>query len=280
MLNNKASIVQKQIGEKKKIRSDKTAHIASSLFSWLFSLVFLALIGFIVYASIPGFQQYGFNSIIFSSVFDLQKNQASVWLPLCITIISAGIAILIAGPIGIKSAVFIKYRCPIKLQKILRIIIEVLADIPSVIFGLFAANALGALVGGIFGQRACYSVITAALMLTFMILPTIVSLTLNALEGVDNSLLACALAMGNTKTRAIYKICKKECRNGIVVGIIIAIARAIGETMAVSMILQSQLYNSTFDHGFWAVCTSGLRSLGALISANMFAEGGGAGLQG
>ena len=111
MPNNEVAKVQvasTKSGEKKKIRSDKSAHIASSFFAWLFSLVFLALIGFIIYASVPGFQQYGFNNIIFSATFDLQDNQASVWLPLCITILSAGIAIIIAAPVGIKSAVFIK----------------------------------------------------------------------------------------------------------------------------------------------------------------------------
>ena len=273
-------VAPNQLGEKKKIRNDKTAHLSSSILSWIFSLLFLCLIGFIIYAAVPGFQEFGAKNILFTGEFDLNEGKASVWLPLCVTILSAGIAILIAGPIGIKSAVFIKYRCPKRIQKPMRIIVEVLADIPSVIFGLFASNALGGLVGAIFGKGASYSVITASLMLTFMILPTIVSLSMNALEGVNPALLECALAMGNTKTRAIYKICKKDCRNGITVGIIIAIARAIGETMAVSMILQSQMYNATFDTGFWSVLTSGLRSLGALISANMFAEAGTAGLQG
>jgi phosphate transport system permease protein len=116
-------------------------------------------------------------------------------------------------------------------------------------------------------------------MLTFMILPTIVSLSLNTLDGVDSMLISAGMALGNTKTRAIYKICKKEARNGITVSIVIAFARAIGETMAVSMILQSQQYNNVFSGGFMNTITSDLRTLGSLISANMFAEGGGPALQ-
>lgn len=279
-LSNVTITANNKMSEIRKIRSDKATHIISSSLSWLFSLVFIGLIAFIIYASIPGFKAYGLKNILFTSTFDLSKNQASIWLPLCVTILTAGIAILIAGPIGVKSAIFIKFRVPAKFKKPLRVAIELLADIPSVIFGLFASEALGNIVGAIFGAEASYSIITASLMLTFMILPTIVSLSLNALDGLDNTLLNCAMALGNTKTRAIYKVCKRDCRNGITVGIIIAISRAIGETMAISMILQSQLYNNTFNAGFWSVLTSGLRSLGALISANMFAEGGGPALQG
>jgi phosphate transport system permease protein len=197
-----------------------------------------------------------------------------------ITLLTTFIAIIIAGPLGIKSSVFIKYRIPQKYQKPLRIAIELLADIPSVIFGLFAIQALGTITGSIFGVGKSFSILTASFMLSFMILPTIVSLSLNALDGVSNDLLTSAMVLGNTKTKAIYRICKKECRNGITVGIIMAISRAIGETMAVSMILQSQMYNNTFDGGFLEILTSGLRTLGALISANMFAESGGPTLQG
>jgi phosphate transport system permease protein len=189
------------------------------------------------------------------------------------------LAIIIAGPIGIKVALFIKYRLPKKYQKSARVTIEILANIPSVIFGLFAAQSLGPVIKSIFGLQTSYNVITASFMLTFMILPTIVSLSLNTLDGVDSMLISAGMALGNTKTRAIYKICKKEARNGITVSIVIAFARAIGETMAVSMILQSQQYNNVFSGGFMNTITSDLRTLGSLISANMFAEGGGPALQ-
>jgi phosphate transport system permease protein len=176
-------------------------------------------------------------------------------------------------------ALFIKYRLSKKYQKSFRVMVELLANIPSVIFGLFAAEALGPLIKSIFNLPTSYNVITAGLMLTFMVLPTIVSLSLNSLDGVDSLLISATMALGNTKTRSIYKVCKKEAKNGIAVSVIIAFARAIGETMAVSMILQSQRYNGVFNSGFVNTITSDLRTLGALISANMFAEGGGPALQ-
>lgn len=264
----------------KKTRTDKKAKVITSIIAWLFALMFIALISFIIYASIPGFKYYGIINILFSGRFDLSKNQASVWLPTLITLLTTLLAILIAGPLGIKTSIFIKYRVPAKFQKPLRIAIELLADIPSVIFGLFAIQAIGKITIAIFGTGTNFSILTASFMLSFMILPTVVSLNLNALDGVSHDLLIGAMILGITKTKAIYKICKKECRIGSATGILMSISRAIGETMAVSMILQSQMYNNTFDSGFIQILTSGLRTLGALISANMFAESGGPALQG
>jgi phosphate transport system permease protein len=171
-------------------------------------------------------------------------------LPLSVTILISLIAIVIAAPVGIKTAMFIKYRLPSKYQKVVRISIELLADIPSVIFGLFACEMLGNVLKYVLHISTSYNLITTGVMLTFMVLPTIVSLSLNALDGVDKTLISASMVLGNTKTRSIYKICKRDARNGITVGVIIAFARAIGETMAVSMVLQSQGYNPIFDDGF------------------------------
>jgi phosphate transport system permease protein len=209
----------------------------------------------------------------------LNQDKASVWLPLCVTLLISGLALLIAAPIGIKTAIFIHYRLASKYRKGARVSVESLASIPSVIFGLFATQSLGIILKTIFHIDSAYNLITAGTMLTFMVLPTIVSLTLNALDGVSRHLISAGMVLGNTKTKAIYKICKREARNGITVSIIIALARAIGETMAVSMILQGQIYNTIFSGGLFTILTSGLRSLGVLISANMFAEGGGPALQ-
>jgi phosphate transport system permease protein len=150
---------------------------------------------------------------------------------------------VIASPVGVKTAVFIKYRLPKKYQKLVRVSVELLANIPSVIFGLFAREMLAGVLNTIIHTKDQYNIVCAGVMLTFMILPTIVSLSLNSLDGVDDTLISSSMSLGNTKTRSIYKVCRKEARNGITVAVIIALARAIGETMAVSMILQGLNYN-------------------------------------
>lgn len=264
----------------KKKRADKISKTLSLTLSWLFSLTFFCLIVFIIYASIPGFKAYGFKNIIFTNIFDLTHNQASIWLPFAITIIVSVLAILFAAPIGVKTAFFINFRLHKKLRKPTRLIVELLADIPSVIFGLFAAQSLGSFIKGVFNIDTAYSLLTASSMLIFMILPTIISLTLSSLANVNMDLISSSMVLGNSKTKTIYKIIKKEIKSSIIVAIIIAFSRAIGETMAISMILQSQGYNTTFDTGLLGILCSNLRTLGALISANMFAEGGGPALQG
>ena len=117
-------------------------------------------------------------------------------------------------------------------------------------------------------------------MLAFIIIPTIISLTLSTYDGIDMRLIENGIGMGSSYTRSIYKIFKKEARGGIIIAIIIALGRAIGETMAISMILSDQGYQNIFGTGFLQIMHSALRPLGAVISANMFAENGGEGLRG
>ena len=264
----------------KKHLADSIAKNFCKIIALSFSLLFALLVVFVIIASIPGFSTYKFSDIFFTLKYDLTTNKASIWLPFVITIFTSGLAILIATPVAIKTATFIKFRVPARFNHLARIIIELLADIPSVIFGLFAIQSLGSFLSWIFHLKTNYNLINASVMLAFMIIPTITSMTLTAYDGVNDNMLIAPIVLGNTKTRAIYKVFKKETYGAIIVAIIIALARAIGETMAVNMILQAQSYNQVFDSGFLNITTSYLKTLGSLIATNMFAEGGGKGLQG
>jgi phosphate transport system permease protein len=148
---------------------------------------------------------------------------------------------------------------------------QTLSGIPSVIFGLFAVNSLGLLFNSLFGISR-NSIFNASIMLAFMIIPTIISMTLDSLNAIDPNLLDNSLALGNSKTKSIYKVCKKAAKSGIVVAVVVAISRAIGESMAVSMILQSQPSNEIFQDGFFSLLNSSSQSLGAYISSTMFAD--------
>lgn len=261
-------------------RSETVAKTVTAAFSVLFWVLFLGVIAFIIYGSIPGWQKYGFINIFGTSVYDLENGKAGAWLPLCITVMVAGLAILIAAPVGIKTATFIKFRIPNKARRYVKMGVELLADIPSVVFGLFAVTSLGPLLKIIFNMPSAYNLISTAFMLAFLMMPTVVSLTLSALDSVDDSFLVCPMSMGNTKTGAIYKVYKKKIRGKVVIAVITALARGLGETMGVSMILQSQNYNQVFNNGFGAVWTSYLRTLGGLIAGNMFAESASESLRG
>jgi len=259
----------------KKLKSDKIGKITSISISWFLAVIFLIIIGFIIYSAIPGIQEYGWSSIFGSLEFNLASNQASIWYPLAITLLITIGAVIIASPIGIKTATFIHFRLNKKYQKKARIVISTLSGIPSVIFGIFAYNSLW-FVTKAFGATTPYTIINAMIMLSFMILPTIVSLTLNAYHGISNNLITGPTALGLTKTAAIYKVYRKEATSGIIIAVIIATGRAIGETMALSMILSADNYGAIDDNFF----LSALKPLAVIISSYMFSESIGPELRG
>ena len=278
----KANSSQKLI--KNRLVSNNIWKYITMFFAWLLVIIFLGLIGYIIAMSVPGFKAYGFDAVVFSDKFDTSDpslHQASVWLPLTITIIVTIGALLIATPLALKTATFIHFRVKNPtLKKTLKIIIETSAAIPSVIFGLFASVSLGKVIQTIFGLDTPYTVLTAIFMLAFMLVPTIVSLTLNAYEGVDTNLISNSISLGNTNTKSIYKVFRKQTRKQIVVAVIIAAGRAIGETMAVSMILTDITGYDKINEGLGAILTSSLSPLGSVISVGMFSENGGESLRG
>ena len=176
--------------KKKRIVFDFITEKTTLVISLLMGLVLFAIIGFILYKSIVGFQYYGIKNILFSNNFNISDGKAtgvSFWLPFSSTLLTTIISLLIAVPIGIKTSVFIKFRIKKKYRKIFRIISETLAGIPSVIFGLFASISLGEIMK--FFGISSYSIINASIMLSFMVLPTIIAMTINSLESVDDNLL-------------------------------------------------------------------------------------------
>lgn len=269
---------------KQQIRTNNIAKCISTFFAWLLVIVFIGLIGYIIYSSVPGFEEYGFNNIIFNDKYninDVNDPNASIWLPLLITIIVTIGSLLLSTPLAIKTSMFLHFRVKNQtLKKTLKIIVNISAAIPSVIFGLFASQSLGLLVKEIFGLDTTQTVLTAIFMLTFMLIPTQISLIMNACEGADNSFITYTLSLGNTKTKAIYKVFRSQIRKAIIISIIIAAGRAIGETMAVSMILSSQDYDNVIGNGLISILKSSLSPLGSVISMGMFSENGGEGLRG
>ncbi|MGL5205801.1 MAG: phosphate ABC transporter permease PstA [Metamycoplasmataceae bacterium] len=237
--------------------------MASSL---LLGAIFATLLGFITYMAVKGFREYGFD-ILFSS----NAKDNSFWIPFSVTVLTSLIAILVSVPIGIKVAIFTKYRLHNRWRNKIIILFQTLSGIPSVIFGLFAVNSLGLLFNSLFGFSS-NSIFNASIMLAFMVIPTIVAMTLDSLKAIDSNILSNSLALGNSKTKSIYKVCKKAAKSGIIVAIVVAVSRAIGESMAVSMILQSQPNNELFQNGFFELLNSSSQSLGAYISATMFAD--------
>lgn len=264
---------------RRRIRENVIAKTFASIATWLLAIAFIALIVFVAIKSIPGFQAYGFKGIFMSDQYNSSEpelHEASVWLPLAVTCIITVGSLIIATPLALKTATFIHFRIKKEsIKKTLKIIIESSAAIPSVVFGLFAYKSLGPVVKNIFGLSITNTVLTTIFMMALMLVPTILLLTINAFSAVDQTLITNSMSLANGKTRSIYKIFRKQTRKQITVAVIIAAGRVIGETMAVSMILSSENYTNVFNNGFFAILSSSLRPLGAVISKGMFAENGG-----
>ncbi len=152
--------------------------------------------------------------------------------------VTAG-AIIIGVPLGVLCAVYLARFCPKPIYKILKPGIELMAGIPSVVYGFFGMVVIVPLVRNLFGGSGS-SMLTASILLGIMILPTIIGISESALRAVPDSYYEGALALGACHERSVFFTVLPAAKSGIMAGIVLGIGRAIGETMAVIMVAGSQ----------------------------------------
>ncbi|MEO0136675.1 MAG: phosphate ABC transporter permease subunit PstC [candidate division WOR-3 bacterium] len=145
-------------------------------------------------------------------------------------------ALILATPLGIMCALYIAEVAPKWLKETLKPIIELLAGVPSVIYGLFGALFIAPIIQRLFNLPTGFTALSAAIVLGIMILPTITSIVEDALTAIPKEYREAALALGATKWETMTKIVLPAASSGITTGIILGLGRAIGETMAVLMV--------------------------------------------
>ena len=148
-------------------------------------------------------------------------------------------ALLIGVPVGILSAVYMVFYCPKRIYPLLRSGVQLLAGIPSVVYGFFGLMVLVPWVRDTFGGRGL-SVMTAAILLGMMILPTIISVSESSICSVNTSYYEGSIGLGATHERSIFHVVLPACKSGILTGVVLGLGRAIGETMAVIMVAGNQ----------------------------------------
>ena len=141
-------------------------------------------------------------------------------------------AILIGVPIGVLTAVFLAHGCPKKLYKLIKPGVELLAGIPSVVYGFFGMAAIVPLAGN--------SILSACILLGIMILPTIIGIAESALRAVPEQYYEGALALGAGHYRSVFCVTLPAAKSGILAAVVLGVGRAIGETMAVIMVAGNQ----------------------------------------
>jgi phosphate transport system permease protein len=158
-------------------------------------------------------------------------------LPLVLgSILVTVVAILIALPLGVGTAVFVREVAPGWVREILKPMIEVMAGIPSVVLGFFGMTLIAPLFHQYLGFATGLTAFTGAIILAYMALPTIVSVAEDALDTVSKSYRDASLAMGATQWQTIWKVVVPAAKSGIVTAVMLGMGRAIGETMLVMMV--------------------------------------------
>ncbi|MGI5897068.1 MAG: phosphate ABC transporter permease subunit PstC [Oscillospiraceae bacterium] len=208
----------------------------------LASILAVALICLFLFANgIPAMGKIGLFDFLLGQNWAPQDNPASFGiLPMILgsIYITAG-AIIIGVPIGILTAIFMARFCPKGLYRILHPAVELLAGIPSVVYGFFGLMVLVPFVRETFGGKGM-SILTASILLGIMILPTIIAVSESAIRAVPESYYEGALALGATHERSVFCTLVPAAKSGIMAGIVLGIGRAIGETMAVVMVAGGQ----------------------------------------
>ena len=153
--------------------------------------------------------------------------------------VTAG-AIIVGVPVGILTAIYMARFCPPRIYKIMKPAVELLAGIPSVVYGFFGLVVLVPLIRNIFNLVDGQTMLTASLLLGMMILPTIINVSESSIRAVPQSYYEGGLALGASHERSVFFAVLPGCKSGILSAVILGVGRAIGETMAVIMVAGNQ----------------------------------------
>ncbi|MEG2813237.1 MAG: phosphate ABC transporter permease subunit PstC [Oscillospiraceae bacterium] len=233
------------------------------LISACISILAVALICIFLFANgIPAMKEIGLFNFLGGKTWRPTNDLYGIFPMIIGSIYVTAGAVIIGVPIGILTAVFMAKFCNKKLYKILKPAIDLLAGIPSVVYGFFGLMVIVPLLRDVFGGNGT-SMLAASIILGIMILPTIIGVAESALNAVPENYYEGALALGASHERSVFFTVVPAAKSGIMAGVILGIGRAIGETMAVIMVAGNQ-----------AIMPSGLLKGLRTLTANIVLEMG------
>ena len=205
-----------------------------------FSILAVLMICLFLFANgIPAIHKIGVIDFLFGQKWKPGNDLYGIFPMIVGSLYVTAGAIIFGVPVGLMTAVFLSRFCPKKLHGILKNGIDLLAGIPSVVYGFFGLMVIVPFVRNVFGGNGS-SILTASLLLGMMILPTIISVSESSLNSVPSTYYEGARALGATHERAVFMVMLPAAKSGILAGVIMGIGRAIGETMAVIMVAGNQ----------------------------------------
>lgn len=231
------------------------------------SILAVVLICVYLFASgVPAIGEIGLTDFLFGTKWKPSSGYYGIFPMIIGSILVTGIAVVIGVPIGILCAVFMSHYCPQKLYRFVKPAINLLAGIPSIVYGFFGLVVIVPIMKDLFGGSG-KSLLTAGILLGIMILPTVIKTTESSLNAVPKSYYEGALALGATHERSVFFASLPAAKSGILAAIILGVGRAIGETMAVILVAGNQTIIPES-------ITSGIRTMTSNIVIEMGYAGG------
>lgn len=218
--------------------SDKIATVTFTVLGYL-NIVFVAVIClYLLISSIPAIYKIGFVDFIFGTQWASTAAEPKFGImPFILTSIYGTIGAIALGlPIGFFCSVYLAKFAPVKIKKFVESTVDLLAGIPSVVFGFIGMLVLVPGIKEVFGVPDGSSLLAAILVLSVMILPSIIKVSIGAIEAVPHDYELGSLALGANKVETVYKVVVPAARRGIGVSVVLGVGRAIGEAMAVMMV--------------------------------------------
>lgn len=216
---------------------------------------------FLFSKGVPAMAEIGVLEFLGGSVWKPLEGKFGIFPMIVGSVYVTAGAIILGVPVAILCAVFMAKFCPQSFYRLLKPAVDLLAGIPSIVYGFFGLMVIVPMVRDLFGGSG-KSILTASILLAIMILPTIIGVTESAIRAVPESYYEGALALGATHEKSVFFTVLPAAKSGILAGVVLGIGRAIGETMAVVMIAGNQ---ATLPNGL----TSGIRTMTANIVLEM-----------
>lgn len=282
MSNNK---IREQVVENTRNKSNTFEKIIPIILLVITLVSIVATIGILytlISQSFEFFSRVPISEFLFSATWQpyVGDGEWGIWALIMGTMKIVVIAAIVAVPIGLGAAIYLSEYATDKIRRIIKPILEVLAGIPTVVYGFFAINFVNPILQSIYDGFGLYNAVSAGLVVGVMIIPMIASLSEDAMSSVPAAMREGSLGMGATRLETAIRVVIPAAFSGIIASFVLAISRAIGETMIVS-IAAGSTPNASFDvteplqtmTGFIVQITSGDAAFGTNLYYSLFAVG-------
>ncbi len=251
MSNQKSFTIIGNNANKSKV--EKTAQIIFTICAFVAVLAVVSITAYMIFNGTPALFKVGLTDILFGTVWKPTAAEPSfgIFYIILTSIAGTALAVLIGVPIGVFTAIFLAEIAPKKLAATVKPAVELLAGIPSVIYGLLGLMILNPLMyklelklfqGSDTHQfTGGANLVSAVIVLAIMILPTVINISESAIKSVPDYLKAASLAVGASQIQTIFKVILPAAKSGIITAIVLGVGRAIGEAMAISLVSGSSV---------------------------------------